>query len=1102
MCAPWCLWVVAWTVSAGVDGGVAEVHAQIEAGLEEIAALRRRGDLAAADERAVELKALAERSLKPSDPAWWRPALALNDIRFEAALGRNDLQRAEDLALGASAIVEGGACTLPEGDPARVRVAINRAVILISRNRRDEGLVASERAADLAELDPEANLDSLIDARTLIALLRLDAGREGERAAARLLALVSRRLPGDALKALEAQLFINLHVWQPMHDRAALAVKGGEGSDAAADRLRQDLGRFRDALKAEGADPGWIGWGDDVLLAFQWTHHRLDDIEATLERLGPVVEAAGDDPPRLFAMNHRIALGQVEMERGDLASAREDLEGAVGLIPIGLFPRERGLALGQLGLLLLRQGDYDAARDRLRDAKQLIDDEGTNVPPSHPERLRILINLAKTYEWNGDLDLAELLLEQVAESLGEADPYTRCLYQNNLAMLRYASGAFDQSRADLNEARSIAELEFGGESDRVAEIDVNLGRLAFEEGNLDEAEGRFRSALGVVERRFGPSYHRFAEILGDLGRTLSMAGRTDEARATMERAVDLRLEDMSRMLRSTLSERDRLAYIQALRSHPESRAWPGAFDTYLDLAGDLGIPTERQYARVLAWKGAVDGHATPGAEDLEDDPEVRELAERREGRLRVLRARSRQEATEAGGREREQQLAELAEEVQELERALRARSRRFEEASADDDRPPAPDDVRSAMPPRTALVDVIEVLRYRGREAGEPSVDARRYVGYVVRPGRPIERVDLGDASALDRAATAFLRDLESGGPTAESGLEVAGLVRDPLLPLLDNVDLVIVASDGLLQQVPLAALPGAEPGTYWVEQHAFASIPTARTLVRDLGRNDKANASGALLVGGLDYGGLSSRYPTLEATVGEVESIARTIRRVAPEVPLTIATGSSPSESSIRRLLPKHRIVHLATHGFFRRHASDVGRFDPSDVRDRLDSGLVFAPPSGDAASIEGGDPDDDQILTAEEIGGLDLGGVDLLVLSACSSGLGHIRAGQGLVGLIGSIDRAGGGAVVCSLWEVDDEPTAALMTAFYRHLWDAQGLPDPSRALRAAQLELAMSPESSKAGVPFAHPRSWAAFVLSGDPFASTRRRLEPPAGDGSGE
>lgn len=127
-----------------------------------------------------------------------------------------------------------------------------------------------------------------------------------------------------------------------------------------------------------------------------------------------------------------------------------------------------------------------------------------------------------------------------------------------------------------------------------------------------------------------------------------------------------------------------------------------------------------------------------------------------------------------------------------------------------------------------------------------------------------------------------------------------------------------------------------------------------------------------------------------------------------------------------------------------------------------------------------------DDGILTGEEVADLDLGSTELVVLSACETGLGQVAGGEGVFGLQRAFGLAGARSVMASLWKVDDRATQALMVEFYRNLW--QKKLSRAESLRQAQLTLMHSKdlnaaESSSAKPQRNAPHLWAAFTLSGD-------------------
>jgi CHAT domain-containing protein len=143
---------------------------------------------------------------------------------------------------------------------------------------------------------------------------------------------------------------------------------------------------------------------------------------------------------------------------------------------------------------------------------------------------------------------------------------------------------------------------------------------------------------------------------------------------------------------------------------------------------------------------------------------------------------------------------------------------------------------------------------------------------------------------------------------------------------------------------------------------------------------------------------------------------------------------------------------------------------------------------------------PTDDGILTALEVGTLDLHNVDLAVLSACETGLGQTAGGEGMLGLQRAFQVAGASTTITSLWSVDDAATQTLMVEFYKRLWDKDHPVGKLEALRQAQLEMLhrYDPRTLKLidrgrGIELETPAAdlggrlapqyWAAFELSGD-------------------
>ena len=346
----------------------------------------------------------------------------------------------------------------------------------------------------------------------------------------------------------------------------------------------------------------------------------------------------------------------------------------------------------------------------------------------------------------------------------------------------------------------------------------------------------------------------------------------------------------------------------------------------------------------------------------------------------------------------------------------------------------------------------------------------------------------------------------------------------------------------------------GKNPGTYLIEDLAISSVISGRHAAEVFSANGQQDGGGLLAIGGINYGAdlktdsgtalasnrlallddqTRSGFVNLPGTEAEARQIHTTFRRTFPGGRSVILTGDEPDRRRIKQELSpierssRWRYLHLASHGFFAPPTaiSALRKEVPASAAHRLVlpveqeahafgldpmllSGLVLAGSnqSGNRQSkeLEGGNG----ILTAEEVAGFDLRGTELVVLSACDTGLGNVAGGEGVLGLQRAFQVAGARTLVTSLWKVDDETTQELMERFYENLWQ-KGL-GSHEALRQAQLSILngqalrtgqvrgpgpVEPAPNEERRASAHPRLWAAWVMSGDPGALPTRRVTPP-------
>lgn len=264
----------------------------------------------------------------------------------------------------------------------------------------------------------------------------------------------------------------------------------------------------------------------------------------------------------------------------------------------------------------------------------------------------------------------------------------------------------------------------------------------------------------------------------------------------------------------------------------------------------------------------------------------------------------------------------------------------------------------------------------------------------------------------------------------------------------------VVFVPQGELFLVPFPALIDSS-GNYLVEQHTILTSPSIQLL--DLTNNrlkpSTSIADGeALIVGNPTMPKIwdpetkaTEQLPSLPGTQKEAEAISTIL-----QVPVLM--GDNATEHAVKQKISDADIVHLATHGLL-----DYGTPENSGIRDV--PGVI---------ALANGENEDGLLTSAEIIEELSLK-ADLVVLSACDTGLGNITS-DGVIGLSRSFITAGASSTVVSLWSIPDAPTATLMAEFYRQMKQGQ---DKAQALRQAML-ITMSS--------YPNPRDWAAFTLIG--------------------
>jgi len=624
----------------------------------------------------------------------------------------------------------------------------------------------------------------------------------------------------------------------------------------------------------------------------------------------------------------------------------------------------------------------------------------------------------------------------------------------------------------------------------------NLGFVLQTQGAYGEARGYLERALAMrqalyAKERYPQGHPDLASSLNNLGFLLSFQSLYHEAKPFFQQGADMQ-QDLADILLAATSEAEAMNYLGTL---PPDR------DGLISVCLHVPESDEANYARVWRGKAAVARVLQRRQVELFHQAAADPRARRDIETLRDVRGQlARLLLPTADGRdhpERLTRLQQLAAEKERLERQLAEAIPEFARHRALEHSPH--NKLVRALPEHTVVLDLASYTRFEQDpqikgEKGEHRTPS--YIGFVLARGRPVRAVDLGPADPIDEAVTTW-REAIARRQASSAAEIIRRLVWEPLArEFAPETTTVVLALDGRLTAVPWAALPGDKPGTVLLEQYALATVPHAPFLLDRLTAPAPSTGDRGILlaVGGVAYDqapkpvedektklellaalpaetarGRGDGWRELPGTLQELNSVTQ----LASSRTVVRLQGAGAGTARLLRELPRARWAHIATHGFFADpNIPSVLRPDPKLFsaigRERVGaglrnplvlSGLVLAGANRPSADLGGSTRDDLGILTAEAIAGLPLQDLELVVLSACETGLGLVGGGEGVFGLQRAFHLAGAHNVVASLWRVDDQATAALMAIFYDQLW--QHHKPPIEALRTAQLTLYRHPE-----------------------------------------
>jgi CHAT domain-containing protein len=808
------------------------------------------------------------------------------------------------------------------------------------------------------------------------------------------------------------------------------------GSVTQLAELYQTLGRYSDALKLlQQATQSYARAGrtDDDATAAQSSlaslYARLgqyQEAETTARKARESIRKNWDEAS-LNVASSNLLLARVITEMGRYKEARTllDLGYATYQAKYGLSNINTAKVTAQLALNDFYQNQPEAALAKLRDALAQTE---ASVGRQHIEYASQLFLLAQ-------LNIA-LRRYPVADSLITEG----LLLQGKLLGTRHP----DYLRTEA--------------------VQANLFTLI---GDYKQADVVYTMVLRKWRSVLSERHPEYAFLLADYAHLQSLRGSLSKARTQYDKVNTLLLAQVNR-------------YFPALSEAEKADYW-----------AKISSKLDRYYAFVITQQ-AKDPRLLGAAYDLRLQTKAMLLSQAAAIRSRIMASQNEElinlyeswqakreylaklyTLTKAELKVTRVDVGDVEGEVNSLERELSEKSAAF--AARTSRKQPRWTDVRAALAANEAAVEIIRISINRGERA-----DSVVYAGLVVT-GSSLKSPRLAvlpNGNQLER------RQLVSYSRALSNRVVDTSSFRAYWAPIeaqLEGRTTVFLSTDGLYNQVSLASLR-RPAGGYVLDRFDLRYISNTRDL---LTRVDRSSFDGrtALLIGNPDYNenltAGSFRIPELNGTQSEVSAIDSMMLSTGWKTEQL--SGAEATETHLKAL-SNPKLLHIATHGFFYpvtegSEASVLGIDGARAAQNPLLRSGLFLAGAGESLSEERTSAfmstglADNGIITAYEVMNLNLDNTELVVLSACETGLGEVRNGEGVYGLQRAFSVAGARLIIMSLWRVNDEVTQELITQFYRY-W-VVNKQDPRKAFRAAQ-------EYVRAR--YEQPYFWGAFVMVG--------------------
>ena len=702
----------------------------------------------------------------------------------------------------------------------------------------------------------------------------------------------------------------------------------------------------------------------------------------------------------------------------------------------------------------------------------------------HPIYANSLNNLASIYSDMGELGKAVELYRQAIEIEKDNNPTEYAIFLNNLARAYQSMELYLESEHTFHKALKVFGEAHGVDHPYYAIFQKNLGYLYFVKGDYTSTEILWEQVLAVQKKRLGEDNAFYAKAILNLGLLKNRMGKYEESKTMIEQGTEklLKLIDQS---------------YQFMSSRDKKQFWYMVSESFEQLNYDLSSSYINGHQQQMAGL-MYDVQLAIKALILDSSRKIKYIINQSQDssiialydtwvakREQVSKAYS----LPASARlDKGIDLSSLNDTISWLEKQLAIKSQVFSNNAINRWKW---QDVQKCLKEGEVAIELI-----RTREFDMGFTDSVRYIALIITSD-PLQQPKMVIIPNGNQLENDLLRKYKTALEHHEQTGGLYSYYCSPIAAALPGISKVYLSVDGVYNIINLNTLYNPETNSYVLDEIDIQQVTSTKDLIRFKKYPSEINLPrSAVLMGDPMYNFTDSEYRELIASSDDISRSTHSLDGVIAVQELLPLSNSRTEIINIQGLLEEEgwqvktyvekeaieenaknshnpTILHIATHGYFDQNPNI--KMTPTiklnlDQLPLMKSGLLLAGASNyyntdDRPGVEDG------ILTAYESATLDLQATELVVLSACESGLGEISIGEGVYGMQRGFTIAGARSILMSLWKVNDAATQELMSTFYRN-WLESG--DKRQAFRQAQISLREK---------YPKPIHWGGFVMVGE-------------------